>query len=106
MGDLLLIIRGQPRARQMPAAQDLQASTKSSSRAEWYFPRTRSRGLRHGPREVPCGRRQAQADPSQRELRQEPIHAQSASRAGQAKVHSPSLLELPCGVRGFIIYNT
>ena len=102
---ILLIIRGQPRARQTPAAQDLQASTRTRSRAEWYFPRTRSRGLRHGPREVPCGRRQAQADPSQHELHQELVHAPGASRVGQAKVHSPSLLELPCEVRGLIINN-
>ena len=61
---IFLTIRGQPRARQTPAAQDIQASTRSRSRAEWYFTRTRFRGLRHGPREVKCGRRQAQADPT------------------------------------------
>ena len=102
---ILLIVRGQPRARQTPAAQDVQASTRSRSRAEWYFPRTRSRGLRHGPREVACGRRQAQADPRQHELRQESVHAQGALRAGQAKVHFSSILELPCEVRGLIINN-
>ena len=103
VNDVRLIVRGQPGARQTPAAQEPQASTRSRSRAERYFPRTRSRGLRHGPGEVPRGLRQAQADPSQHELGQELVHAQGASRVGQAKVHSPSLLEHPRGVRGLII---
>ena len=103
---VLLIIRGQPSARQTPAAQEDQASTRSRSRARHCQPRTRAAGLRHGPREVSRGRRQAQADPSQHELRQELVHAQCASRVGQAKVHSPSLLEHPCEVRGLIINNT